>query len=272
MTTHHLFRFAFGKVEVKLKTNQCQIQCLKFDYKMADSLLSVDWKTYPTFLQNNYKNLYQSRSFSDVTLVSGDLHCVQAHRNILAGSSPVLEKLISETGTNSVLYLRGISKENLESILQFLYLGETRIQIGSFYQFVEICKDLEIADWKNTETINQEISEELSDLQEKTLITGEPSIRNTKTVAGETQNMFSTSKSHTQVSATVKKEKLIRAPESLSGRVKKSVTLKKTENQANNPIDVEETSNYNCGVCFENFGEQIVYLKHMATGHKFIKS
>ena len=49
-------------------------------------------------------------------------------------------------------------------------------------------------------------------------------------------------------------------------------TFKKTENQANNPIDVEETSNYNCGVCFENFGEQIVYLRHMATGHKFIKS
>ena len=206
-------------------------------------------------------------------MVSGDLQSLPAHRNILAGSSPVLEKLIYETGTNSVLYLRGVSKDNLESILQFLYLGETRIPIESFYQFVEICKDLEIADWKNTETINQEISEELSGHQEKTLFTGKPSIRNTKTVVGETQNMFSTSKSHTQVSTTVKKEKLFkRAPESLSGRVKKSVSVKDFENQANNAIDVEETSNYNCGVCFENLGEQIVYLKHMATGHKFIKS
>merc|ERR1712058_173493 len=96
----------------------------------------------------------------------------QAHRNILAGSSPVFEKLISQIGSNSALYLSGVSY-NLESILQFMYLGETRIAIESFYAFVDICKELEIADWQNTDTINREISEELTNVM-KSLI----SVRN----------------------------------------------------------------------------------------------
>ena len=240
---------------------------------MTDPFLSVNWKTYPTFLQNNYKNLYKSRSFSDVTLVSEDLQSVQAHRNILAGSSPVLEKLISETGTNSVLYLRGISKENLESILQFLYLGETRIQIESFYQFVEICKDLEIADWKNTETINQEVSDELSPFSEeeneKSNISFEKStIRKTKKAKINSHNKASL-KYQTKTSSLLQSF-IKKFPEPVSDNVEAIVNDQ-------HPFDNGEILNkkfvvdFNCGICFESFEEQLVYLKHMASGHKNLK-
>ena len=246
---------------------------------MTDPFLSVDWKTYSTFLQNNYKNLYKSRSFSDVTLVSEDLQSVQAHRNILAGSSPVLEKLISETGTNSVLYLRGISKENLESILQFLYLGETRIQIESFYQFVEICKDLEIADWKNTETINQEVSEELNPFSEeeneKSNISFEKStFRKTKKAKINSHNNASL-KYQTKTSSCLQSF-IKKFPEPVSDNGETLSPNKAIVNDQH-PYDNGEILNkkfvvdFNCGICFESFEEQIVYLKHMATGHKSLK-
>merc|ERR1711873_89221 len=81
----------------------------------------------------------------DVTLVSDDQTQFKAHKIVLSACSPVFKKIIeSNPSQHPLIYLRGIQSYEMESILQFMYLGE-----GKFYQermgeFIKVAKDLEV--------------------------------------------------------------------------------------------------------------------------------
>ena len=69
-----------------------------------------------------------SNVFADLTLVTDDKQQIKAHQNILSACSPVFKNilLLESNNTNPVIYLRGIQHSEMESIMQFIYLGETR--------------------------------------------------------------------------------------------------------------------------------------------------
>merc|ERR1712150_415475 len=92
-----------------------------------------------------FKDLYQEGRYTDVTLVSDDQTQFKAHKIVLSACSPVFKKIIdSNPSQHPLIYLRGIQSYEMESILQFVYLGE-----GKFYQermgeFIKVAKDLEV--------------------------------------------------------------------------------------------------------------------------------
>ena len=90
--------------------------------------------------------LFVERNFTDVTLVSDDLTQFRAHRAVLAEASSALKNLLqmSQDQSSSLLFLRGINKEILEAILQFIYLGETVIENDTLNQFNTIANELKI--------------------------------------------------------------------------------------------------------------------------------
>ena len=62
---------------------------------------------------------------TDVTLVCGDGHQVEAHKVILAASSPFFNTLFNRNKKeNTFIYMIGINSDNL---LDFIYHGETNI-------------------------------------------------------------------------------------------------------------------------------------------------
>ena len=69
--------------------------------------------------------LWDQRDFPDVTLVSTDSNHIEAHKGILAASSPFFRKiLLKNPHPKPLLYLGNVDQARLTSILQFIYLGQ----------------------------------------------------------------------------------------------------------------------------------------------------
>ena len=74
------------------------------------------------------KELFQEKHFADVTLVSDDEIQLKAHKVILSSSSSFFRNLLlNNPHPHPLLFMRGIKKLHLMSILQFMYIGEAKV-------------------------------------------------------------------------------------------------------------------------------------------------
>ena len=112
---------------------------------MHQEKYNLTWRTYTDHLRGMLHEMMKSEELTDVTLVCDDKKQFRAHRVVLSACSSVFESIIDELpGNNSVIYLRGIQHQEMESILEFMYLG-----VATFYQermkeFLHVAKNLEI--------------------------------------------------------------------------------------------------------------------------------
>ena len=94
------------------------------------------------FQKNATETLKQMRNvkeFSDVTLISEDQIMFQAHKVVLASTSPFFRKLINSSN-HPVIGLRGVNSQFLASMLEVIYDGETKVNkddVSSFIRFLE---------------------------------------------------------------------------------------------------------------------------------------
>ena len=107
---------------------------------------TLTWQNYSDHLRDNLREMMLSGEFTDVTLVTDDKQQMRAHRNILSACSQVFKNILQMDfdKTNPVIYLRGIQHAEMESILQFIYLGNTRIHEERMNEFFMVSKNLEI--------------------------------------------------------------------------------------------------------------------------------
>ena len=111
---------------------------------MADKY-TLKWHTFSKHLQSMFKDVYQEGRYTDVTLVSDDQTQFKAHKIVLSACSPVFKKIIdSNPSQHPLIYLRGIQSYEMESILQFMYLGEGKFYQERMREFVKVAKDLEV--------------------------------------------------------------------------------------------------------------------------------
>ena len=114
---------------------------------------SLTWHTYTDHLKNMMKELMMNEDFYDVTLVTEDKKHIKANINILSACSPIFKDILKrEKNTSTILYLRGIQYSEIESILQFIYLGEATFYEERMDEFLAVAKSLEIKELCNTET------------------------------------------------------------------------------------------------------------------------
>ena len=104
------------------------------------------WHSYSDHLREALNDMMLSSEFADVTLVTDDKQQIRAHRNILSACSPVFKSIlqIDSNKANPVIYLRGIQHSEMESILQFIYLGEAKFDEERMNEFLMVSKNLEI--------------------------------------------------------------------------------------------------------------------------------
>ena len=107
---------------------------------------NLTWDNYSDHMRKLMKKMMVSGAFSDVTIVSDDQKLIMAHRNILSASSEVLKNILMMEGQNNspVIYLRGIQFTDIQSILEFIYLGEAMVSEERIHEYLLIAKSLEI--------------------------------------------------------------------------------------------------------------------------------
>ena len=112
------------------------------------------------------KELMMNEDFADVTLVTEDKKQIKANTNILSACSPVFKDILKkEKNSNHIMYLRGIQFPEMESIVQFIYLGEATFNEERMDEFLAVAKMLEIEELCNAdlETNDEPDDEHLRD-------------------------------------------------------------------------------------------------------------
>ena len=130
---------------------------------MAQENCNFSRKYRITFLQDMMKELMMSSDFADVTLVCEDKKQIKAHRNILSACSPVFKEILQIDGSpSSIIYLRGVGSSHMESLLQFIYIGEATIPQDQINEFLSLAKSFDLKDLSE----DSEKSGNLGDLEE----------------------------------------------------------------------------------------------------------
>ena len=109
-------------------------------------MYTVTWHSHQDYLREIMRGMMTSEDFTDVTLVTDDKKTLKAHRNILSACSPVFKNILQMEINKShpVIYLRGIQHSEIESILEYIYLGEAKVHEERMNEFLSVSKNLEI--------------------------------------------------------------------------------------------------------------------------------
>merc|ERR1740122_608737 len=92
---------------------------------MDQEKYSLTSQSYSDNLRSMMKELLTNDEFSDVTLVTDDKKHFKGHMNILSASSPVFRDILQkEKKSHPIIFLRGTHSSDVDSILQYIYLGE----------------------------------------------------------------------------------------------------------------------------------------------------
>merc|ERR1712098_200386 len=120
------------------------------------------------------QNLMQSNDSSDVTLVCDDKTKLKAHKFVLSACSPVFQSIIADLPQkqDSTIYLRGVFSHEMQSILQFMYLGQATFYHDRMNEFLTVAKTLEVKEISkdigcDTTDENNEINQESINAQEE---------------------------------------------------------------------------------------------------------
>merc|ERR1712055_583960 len=94
---------------------------------MAEKLC-LKWNDFQDNTNTAFGRLREDRDFSDVTLACGDGHQVEAHKVILASSSPFFQNILMRNKhPHPLIYMKGVKSEDLVAIVDFLYYVETNV-------------------------------------------------------------------------------------------------------------------------------------------------
>ena len=87
----------------------------------------------------------EGNDFADVTLACEDGQQIDAHKVILAASSPVFQSMLKKNKHHHpLIYMRGITSEDLRTITDFMYFGEANIFQENLESFLAIAEDLKL--------------------------------------------------------------------------------------------------------------------------------
>ena len=104
----------------------------------------LSWESFQTNLSSTLGGLLQG-NLADVTLVSEVQIQMQSHRIVLSACSPVLKNLlICNPSSHPLIHLMGAKQQDIQSILQFMYLGEAAVNKDHIDEVIEIAKDLQM--------------------------------------------------------------------------------------------------------------------------------
>lgn len=110
-------------------------------------MLALHWDDFQSKLRTSWGELYETREFADVTLFSG-FSQVEAHRVVLASSSPTLHSLLrkmnQQSQQNLAIFFPGINFTDLANLVTFMYTGEVEIAEDRLDSFLKAAAELQV--------------------------------------------------------------------------------------------------------------------------------
>ena len=117
----------------------------------------LTWDTYSEHLKDMVKEMMND-DLADVTLVTEDKKHIRVHKIILSACSPVFRDILKlDQSAKPIIFLKGIHFSEIDSIMQFIYVGKVTFYEERMNQFLDVARSLEIKEMCNaqTETIKE---------------------------------------------------------------------------------------------------------------------
>ena len=95
---------------------------------------------------STFRQLRDKQDFTDVTLACEDGQLMEAHKVILAASSPLFQSLLKgpKQLISQLIYLRGVKSADLSVLLDYIYLGEVILPEERLQSFLLLADDLQL--------------------------------------------------------------------------------------------------------------------------------
>ena len=107
--------------------------------------LCLQWNDFNDNVTSSFESLRENGDFADVTLACEDGKQVEAHKVILASSSPFFQRILRRNAhPHPLIYMTGIKSDNLLAIIDFLYCGEANIYQKNLDSFLAIAEELQL--------------------------------------------------------------------------------------------------------------------------------
>ena len=103
------------------------------------------WNDFQDNVSTAFVDLRKDNYFTDITLACEDGHQVEAHKVILAASSPFFQNLLKRNKhAHPLIYMRGMKSGDLLAIVDFLYYGEANIYQDNLETLLNIAEELKL--------------------------------------------------------------------------------------------------------------------------------
>ena len=107
--------------------------------------LCLKWNDFQGNMNTTFESLRVEKEFSDVTLACADGQQVEAHKVILAASSPFFQNILKKNShPHPLIFMKGVKFEDLQAIVDFLYCGEANIFQENIDAFLAIAEELKL--------------------------------------------------------------------------------------------------------------------------------
>ena len=109
--------------------------------------LCLQWNDFQANIKIAFGDFREDNDFADVTLACEDGQQVEAHKVILAASSPFFQKLLGRNKhPRPLIYMRGMKSDDLLAIVDFLYCGEANVYQENLESFLAIAEELQLSE------------------------------------------------------------------------------------------------------------------------------
>ena len=112
---------------------------------VTEEKLCLQWNDFKENIITSFRGLREDREFTDITLACEDGQQIEAHKVVLACSSPFfLELLKKYKHPHPLVYMRGLKSEDLVAIVDFLYHGEVNVFQENLDSFLALAEELRL--------------------------------------------------------------------------------------------------------------------------------
>ena len=107
--------------------------------------LCLKWNEFQENLNSVFGGLRNDQDFADVTLACEDGTQIETHKVLLASLSPFFMELLKKNKhPHPLIYLRGVKKNDLVAMIDFLYFGEANVHQENLDNILGLAEEFQL--------------------------------------------------------------------------------------------------------------------------------
>jgi len=112
---------------------------------MGSEKFCLKWNDFEANISSSFRELRADKELFDVTLACEENH-IPAHKVILSACSNFFRNIFRRSGgyQNMLLYLKGVTAKDMESVLSFMYHGEVSVAQDDLNTFLAVAEELQV--------------------------------------------------------------------------------------------------------------------------------